>query len=162
MLSLFLFNPLEFDLYCRQHAACEQRISISKGSEATRRNRKRRHQMRNVLLVLDYAIELVGGLFMILVVFVGDSLLYQRILYCFGTFLYGIPIPLAYLLNESRVRTIIVKEGWKEGFASIFYSPKKIMDLEREENLRRSTKPGPQTLNQPLLDSSTKENGNLP
>ena len=91
-----------------------------------------------VLLVLDYAVEFVGGSFMFIVFFVGEnkvaySLLYQRILFCIGTFIYGIPIPIAYLYNESRVRNMIVKNGQIEGLNAIFYSNQKIRNLEREQ-----------------------------
>ena len=89
--------------------------------------------MRKMLLVLDYAIELGGGFFMFFVIFVGDSIFYQRVLFCAGTFLYGIPIPVAYLLNESRVRNVIVNDGWAKGVKSIFYSNTKIRDMERAQ-----------------------------
>ena len=82
--------------------------------------------MRKTLLVLDYAIELGGGFFMFFVIFVGDSIFYQRVIFCAGTFLYGIPIPIAYLLNESRVRNIIVNDGWLKGIKSIFLSDSQI------------------------------------
>ena len=97
--------------------------------------------MRKVLLVLDYAIETTGALFMFLLFFIGEnkvyySLFYQRILFSFGAFLYSMPIPISYLLNESRVREVIVNHGWKEGFKAIFYSDDKIRNLEREKSLR--------------------------
>ena len=96
--------------------------------------------MRKVLLVLDYAIESLGGLFMFLVFFIGEnkvyySLFYQRILFSVGTFVYGVPIPIAYLLNESRVREIIVNDGWLEGFKAIFYSADKIRNIEIRKRL---------------------------
>ena len=100
--------------------------------------------MRKMLLVLDYAIELGGGFFMVLVVFVGNSILYQRVLFCAGTFLYGVPIPVAYLLNESRVRNIIVNDGWMKGIKSIFDSNNHIRDHQRMQvtNPQKRTKPG--------------------
>ena len=103
----------------------------------------RRHQMRKVLLILDYLVETVGGLFIFLVFFIGEnkvsySLLYQQILFCIGALIYGIPIPIAYLLNESRVRNIIVNYGWFEGFKSIFDSDDKIREWDREQIRKRS------------------------
>ena len=76
---------------------------------------------------------------MILVIFVGDSIFYQRVLFCVGTFVYGIPIPLAYLLNESRVRDTIVNHGWLQGFWSVFYSSTHIRENKREaiQNTKR-------------------------
>ena len=116
--------------YSRLHAAGEQRCSNGT-TDIFAKKRQRRHKMRKTLLVLDYAIELGGGFFMFFVIFVGDSIFYQRVLFCAGTFLYGIPIPVAYLLNESRVRDIIVNDGWLEGLKSIFLSDKHIRDNDR-------------------------------
>ena len=122
------------------HEATERNLTSerSKTSKAVKR-RTRRHQMRKVLLVLDYAIETTGGVFMFLILFIGEnkfhySLFYQRILFCFGTFLYAVPIPISYLLNETRVRDVIVKHGWKEGFKAIFYSADKIRNFERKKS----------------------------
>ena len=100
--------------------------------------------MRKMLLVLDYAIELGGGVFMVLVVFVVNSIFYQRVLFCAGTFLYGVPIPVAYLLNESRVRNIIVNDGWMKGIKSIFDSNHHIRDHQRMQvtNPQKRTKTG--------------------
>ena len=100
--------------------------------------------MRKVLLILDHAVESAGGMFMFLVLFIGEnkvsySLYYQRILFSLGTFLYGIPIPIAYLLNESRVRDVIVNKGWVEGFKAIFYSADKIKSLERQKVMNSSS-----------------------
>ena len=44
-----------------------------------------------------------------------------------------LPIPVAFLVNEARVRDIIVNEGWIEGLKAIFYSATKIRNLEREK-----------------------------
>ena len=104
------------------------------------KRRARRHQMRKMLLSLDYIIETAGGFVIFLIFFIGEnkvhySLLYQRILFCVCTFIYGIPIPMAYLLNESRVREVIVNDGWIEGFKSIFYTASKIRELERQNYL---------------------------
>ena len=94
--------------------------------------RKRRHQIRTVLLVLDYAMEFIGGIFLVAVVFVGDTIFYHRVLFCIGTFVYGCLIPIAYLLNESRVRTTILDHGWIRGFRSIFYSAATIRENDRK------------------------------
>ena len=116
--------------YYRLHAAGEQRFKRAT-SNVFAQKRKKRHDMRKTLLVLDYAIELGGGFFMFFVIFVGDSIFYQRVIFCAGTFLYGIPIPIAYLLNESRVRNIIVNDGWLKGIKSIFLSDSQIRHNER-------------------------------
>ena len=109
-----------------------ERNSLAPKSEVEKR-RRGRHRLRKVLLALDYLVECSGGCFIFIVIFVGDeSLLQQHILLTIGSFIYGVPIPLAYLLNETRVRNIIIKKGWIEGFISIFHSPEKIKQLERE------------------------------
>ena len=105
------------------------------------RKRARRHLVRKILLVLDYLIDTIAGTFTIVLFFFGEnkgpnSLLYQRILHCVGAFCYGILIPMAHLLNESRVRTIIVNDGWCQGFKSIFYFGNKTrINRRRERNL---------------------------
>ena len=115
------------------------KTSANQNKGETTNLRKRRHTIRSILLVLDYAIEFIGGAFMILVIFVGDSIFYQRVLFCVGTFVYGIPIPMAYLLNESRVRDTIVNHGWLQGFWSVFYSSTHIRENKREaiQNTKR-------------------------
>ena len=139
-----MLKPLTFT-YFRLHDATERNLISSQKAKDSKgkKLRMRRHQMRKILLALDYLIETIGGLFIFLVFFIGEnkvsySLLYQQILFCVGTFIYGILIPIAYLLNESRVRNIIVNHGWVEGFKSIFYSNGKIRELDRQEIRKRS------------------------
>ena len=96
-------------------------------------------------MVLDYIIDVVAGTFILLLLFIGEnkvsySLLYQRILFCCGALLYGILIPIAHLLNESRVRNIIVRDGWHKGFMSIFHSEKKIRQFQRKQNIQMKWK----------------------
>ena len=109
-------------------------MSLNPKTDGNRiKRRKGRHRLRKVLLALDYLVECLGGCFIFIAIFIGDeSLLQQHILLTIGSFIYGVPIPLAYLLNETRVRNIIIKKGWLEGFISIFHSPEKIKELERE------------------------------
>ena len=70
--------------------------------------------------------------FYIFVFFIGEKVFLQHVLLSVGTFIYGVPIPLAYLLNETRVRNTIIDKGWIEGFKSIFYSNEKIKQLKRK------------------------------
>jgi polynucleotide 5'-kinase involved in rRNA processing len=44
--------------------------------------------------------------------------------------MYSVPIPMSYLLNEKRVKDIIIQDGWIKGIKSIFYSTEKIRKLE--------------------------------
>ena len=39
-----------------------------------------------------------------------------------GSFVYGVPIPLSYLLSETRIRVIIIEHGWLQGIRAIFQS----------------------------------------
>ena len=127
-------------LHFRLHEAGAQNVSNYQSKESQKK-RLRRHQVRKILMVLDYIIDVVAGTFILFLLFIGEnkvsySLLYQRILFCFGTLLYGILIPIAHLLNESRVRNIIVKDGWLKGFISIFHSEKQIRQFQRKQNIQ--------------------------
>ena len=120
-------------IHFRLHDNGERKSLAPKLEDATIKRRRGRHRLRKVLLALDYLVECSGGCFIFIVIFVGDeSLLQQHVLLTIGSFIYGVPIPLAYLLNETRVRNIIIKKGWIEGFISIFHSPEKIKQLEQE------------------------------
>ena len=119
--------------FFRLHENSERKCLNPKSDSLTIKRRRGRHRLRKVLLALDYLVECLGGCIIFIAIFIGDeSLLQQHILLTIGSFIYGVPIPLAYLLNETRVRNIIIKKGWLEGFISIFHSPEKIKELERE------------------------------
>ena len=125
-------------LWFRLNEASLQNIS-NQQSKKNKKKRMRRHRVRKILIVLDYIIDSVTGVFILLLLFIGEnkvsySLLFQRILFCFGNFAYGILTPIAHLLNESRVRNIIVKDGWFNGFISIFYSEKKMREYQTKQN----------------------------
>ena len=105
-----------------------------------KKKRMRRHRVRKILIVLDYIIDSVTGVFILLLLFIGEnkvsySLLFQRILFCFGNFAYGILTPIAHLLNESRVRNIIVKDGWFNGFISIFIQKRKCVNIKQNKTI---------------------------
>ena len=122
-----------FAFYFRLHENSERKSLNPKSDDIRIKRRRGRHRLRKVLLALDYLVECLGSCFIFIAIFIGDeSLLQQHILLTIGSFIYGVPIPLAYLLNETRVRNIIIKKGWIEGFISIFHSPEKIKELERE------------------------------
>jgi len=67
--------------------------------------------------------------------FVGDRLVLQHISLTIGSLIFGVAIPLTYLLNETRVRDVILNQGWAQGFKSIFYSSKKIKQIKRKKKL---------------------------
>ena len=49
----------------------------------------------------------------------------------FVVFAYAIPVPLAHLFSEVRVRNIIIEKGWYPGLKSIFQTSEAI----RNENI---------------------------
>ena len=106
--------------------------SLKSKQESAVNMRKKRHNMRKILLTLDYGVECIGCVLISLVFFVGDQFLLQRTLLSFGAFVYGIPIPIAYLLNESRIRNIVLTMGWRKAFVSIFHSSRKIKRIKRK------------------------------
>ena len=120
------------NFFFRLHRRSEINL-LNVTKQDTKIRRTRRHQLRKVLIALDYVVECLGSTLIFVVIFIADeSLLQQHVLLTFGSFVYGVPIPFAYLLNETRVRNIIINTGWIEGLKSIFYSPEKIKELERK------------------------------
>ena len=91
-------------LHSRLHRNGERNI-LNERTENAKMRRRRRHQIRKVLLALDYVVEFLGCLvvyFSTLVLSVlGGQLLLQHILLSVAMFVYAVPIPLAYLLNET-------------------------------------------------------------
>ena len=116
--------------FFRLHDSSEKILDNGSDKESKLR-RKRRHQLRIFLLVVDYLIESLGSICIFVVVFVADKSLSQHhLLITAGSFLYGVPIALSYLLSETRVRTIIIENGWFQGITSIFQSSEKIKQLK--------------------------------
>ena len=117
-------------LFSRLHDSSEKILDNGSDKESKLR-RKRRHQLRIFLLVVDYLIESLGSICIFVVVFVADKSLWQHhLLITAGSFLYGVPIALSYLLSETRVRIIIIENGWLQGITSIFQSSEKIKQLK--------------------------------
>ena len=54
-------------------------------------------------------------------------MLQERILAAIGFFTYSIPVPLAHLSSEVRVRDTIIENGWYLGLKSIFQTTKAII-----------------------------------
>ena len=63
------------------------------------------------------------------------NLLVQYVAFTLFIILYSIPIPMSYLLNEKRVKDVIIQAGWIAGIKSIFYSTEKIRKLETDRFL---------------------------
>ena len=110
-----------------------------------------------MLLVVDYIIEGIGGVTAFIIVFASKkNLLMQYVLFTVIRFLYGILIPISYLINEKRVKNIVMESGWVAGFKSIFHSDETIRRLDRERLrniLARESQP-PRRVNTP----QTREN----
>ena len=103
-------------------------------SETSKYQRKHRHETCKKLLVLDYIIETIGSVFIGIAYFVSNKSILQE--YILGTcciMIYAVPIPISYLINESRVKDTIISKGWLEGFKSIFYSEEKIRHIRRQD-----------------------------
>ena len=82
---------------------------------------------------MDYIIETIGSVFIGIAYFVSNKSIIQE--YILGTcciLIYAVPIPISYLINESRVKDTIISKGWLEGFKSIFYSEEKIRHIRRQ------------------------------
>ena len=65
---------------------------------------------------------------------------------------YSCLIPMSYLLNEKRVKDIVIEKGWIEGIKAVFHSPKKIRQLQMQS--RQKTVLGPkEQVNLPSIDN---------
>ena len=64
-----------------------------------------------------------------------NNLLVQYTCFTLMIMMYSIPIPMSYLLNEKRVKDIIIQDGWIAGVKAIFDTPEKIRKLETDRFL---------------------------
>ena len=69
------------------------------------------------------------------------SILQERILVDLGFITYAIPVPLAHLLSEARVRNTIIEKGWYIGLKSIFQTSETIRNENVEFQKLRKGKP---------------------
>ena len=111
----------------------ERNITTVRRDAARERQVHRQQHVRKVLLILDYAVECIGCLSVLLgysIKTFTEKIVVSYIVKSIAFSSFGIMIPLAYLLNESRVKQTIEKLGWYAGFKSIFHSRRKIRRLE--------------------------------
>ena len=114
----------------------------NESNTVARTQRKRRHDIRKVLLVLAYLIDCSAGVSLFCITTVGNkSILQERILVDLGFFTYAIPVPLAHLLSGVRVRTTIIEKGWYVGLKSIFQTSETIRNENVEFQKLRKGKP---------------------
>ena len=77
-------------------------------------------------------IDSAAGLAFFCMTMIGNNSIFQeQIMVAFLIFTYSIPVPLAHLFSEVRVRNIIVEKGWCLGLKSIFQTTEEI----RKENV---------------------------
>ena len=77
-------------------------------------------------------IDSAAGLAFFCMTMIGNNSIFQeQIMVAFLIFTYSIPVPLAHLFSEVRVRNIIVEKGWCLGLKSIFQTTEEI----RRENV---------------------------
>ena len=152
--------------FSRLHDSSEKILDNGSDKESKLR-RKRRHQLRIFLLVVDYLIESLGSICIFVVVFVANESLWQHhLLITAGSFLYGVPIALSYLLSETRVRIIIIENGWFQGISSIFQSSEKIKQLKSNKIVEcwhdkgRLACPNKQTINISETNKTDLQNKN--
>ena len=114
-----------------------ERNALKSSLASVKIRRKKRHRLRKTLLVLDYVVECCGCFFIFCVFFIAKTVFVQHVLLSVSLFIYGILIPISYLLNETRVRNIIINQGWIEGFKSIFYSDTKRKRIKKRRIIKR-------------------------
>ena len=56
--------------------------------------------------------------------------IFQYVAFSLWVLNYSCFIPMSYLLNEKRVKDIIIEKGWIEGIKAVFHSSKKIRQLQ--------------------------------
>ena len=125
--------PASNIFHCRFRLFNTSEISATNDlNDVSKAKRKRRHDIRKILLVLAYLIDFSAGVsFFCITTVANKSMLQERILAAIGFFTYSIPVPLAHLLSEVRVRDTIIQNGWYLGLKSIFQTSKAI----RNENI---------------------------
>ena len=56
--------------------------------------------------------------------------IFQYVAFSLWVLNYACFIPMSYLLNEKRVKDIVIEKGWIEGIKAMFHSSKKIRQLQ--------------------------------
>ena len=56
--------------------------------------------------------------------------IFQYVAFSLWVLNYACLIPMSYLLNEKRVKDIVIEKGWIEGIKAVFHSSKKIRQLQ--------------------------------
>ena len=93
--------------------------------------RKQRCQTNKILIALDFLAESVSNLCQMVVYLIpSNDPIFQYVAFSLWVLNYACFIPMSYLLNEKRVKDIVIEKGWIEGIKAMFHSSKKIRQLQ--------------------------------
>ena len=93
--------------------------------------RKQRRRSNKILIALDFFAESVSNLCQMVVYLIPSiNPIFQYVAFSLWVLNYACLIPMSYLLNEKRVKDIVIEKGWIEGIKAVFHSSKKIRQLQ--------------------------------
>ena len=93
--------------------------------------RKQRCRNNKILIALDFLAESVSNLCQMVVYLIpSNDPIFQYVAFSLWVLNYSCLIPMSYLLNEKRVKDIVIEKGWIEGIQAVFHSSKKIRQLQ--------------------------------
>ena len=93
--------------------------------------RKQRCRNNKILIALDFLAETVSNLCQMVVYLIpSNDPIFQYVAFTLWILNYACLIPMSYLLNEKRVKDIVIEKGWIEGIKAVFHSSKKIRKLQ--------------------------------
>ena len=93
--------------------------------------RKQRRRNNKILIALDFLAESVSNLCQMVVYLIpSNDPIFQYVAFSLWVLNYACLIPMSYLLNEKRVKDIVIEKGWIEGIKAVFHSSKKIRKLQ--------------------------------
>ena len=93
--------------------------------------RKQRRRNNKILIALDFLAESVSNLCQMVVYLIpSNDPIFQYVAFSLWVLNYACLIPMSYLLNEKRVKDIVIEKGWIEGIKAVFHSSKKIRQLQ--------------------------------
>ena len=96
-----------------------------------REARKQRCRNNKILIALDFLAESVSNLCQMGVYLIpSNNPIFQYVAFSLWVLNYSCLIPMSYLLNEKRVKDIVIEKGWIEGIKAVFHSSKKIRQLQ--------------------------------
>ena len=95
--------------------------------------RKQRCRNNKILIALDFLAESVSNLCQMVVYLIpSNDPIFQYVAFSLWVLNYSCLIPMSYLLNEKRVKDIVIEKGWIKGIKAVFHSSKKIRRLQMQ------------------------------